>query len=282
MTPYDLTPVQNINGLLVKRDDLFAPYESNGVNGGKLRQCILLAQEAAGDADGIITYCSIGSPQAPISAAVARDMGKPCLIVYGGTNRRSLLQAEMPKLVMHYGGKIIIGARTGRHNVLHSIAAHIAKEKNYFLVQYGINLTDHEGVLLSAVAAQTANLPDCENLVAVCGSGITASGILIGLKQNGVHVENVHLVATAPDRREFIHTTAKRYGADRKIEYHDLYHLPRFSYDEPAMAKIGNVVLHPNYEAKAYQWFIKSGMKQEGTLFWITGAKPTIQKRGHI
>lgn len=278
MTPYDLTPVQEINGLRIKRDDLYAPFESNGVNGGKLRQCVLLAQDAAEDSEGIITYCSIGSPQAPITAAVARSMNKPCIVIYGGTSKERLLQADMPKLVMHYGGKILIGAKTGRHNVLHSIAAKIAKEKNYFLVQYGINLSDHEGVLLSAVADQTANLPDCKNLVAVCGSGITASGILIGLHQNRVNVENVHLVATAPDRREFIHSTIRKYGADRDFYYHDLYHQPGFSYDDPARARIGNIILHPNYEAKAFLWYRRSGLKDEDTVFWITGAKPA--KRG--
>ena len=33
----DLTPVEKHNNLLFKRDDLFIPYEENGVNGGKLR-----------------------------------------------------------------------------------------------------------------------------------------------------------------------------------------------------------------------------------------------------
>lgn len=280
MTPYDLTPVQTINGLRVKRDDLFAPFESGGVNGGKLRQCLLLAQEASADSMGIITYCSLGSPQAPITAATARFLNKPCIVLYGGTNRERILQAEMPRLVIHYGGKIVIGAKTGRHNVLHSVASKIADEKNFFLVQYGINLSQHEGVLISAVADQTQNIPPCKNLVAVCGSGITASGILIGLHKYGIPVENIHLVATAPDRREFIHGTAQKYGADRAFIYHDLYHNPKFSYDKPARARIGGVVLHPNYEAKAFLWYKRSGLKDEDTVFWITGAKPTIQERG--
>lgn len=282
MTALDLTPVQTINGLRVKRDDLYAPFESNGVNGGKLRQCVLLAQEASEGFRGIITYCSIGSPQAPITAAVAKDLKLPCVVVYGGTNKERLLQAEMPRLVLHYGARIVIGARTGRHNVLHSVAEKIAREKHYFLVQYGINLSAHEGVLLSAVSRQVENIPDCKNLVAVCGSGITASGILIGLHQYGKSIENVHLVATAPDRREFIHSTIRKYGADRAFQYHDLYHQPGFSYDKPARARIGGVVLHPNYEAKAFLWYKGSGLKDEDTVFWITGAKPTIQMRGHI
>lgn len=278
--PYELTPVQTIGSLKVKRDDLFAPYEAGGVNGGKLRQCILLAQQGARESDGIVTYCSIGSPQAPITSAVARAMKKPCVVVYGGTSRERLFQEEMPRLVLHYNGRIIVGARTGRHNVLHSVAQKISKQQNYFLVQYGINLNDYENVLLSAVADQTKNIPACKNLVAVCGSGITASGILIGLKKYNIEVENVHLVATAPDRQEFIHSMASKYGADRKLEYHDLYHLRGFSYDKGARAKIGEIVLHPNYEAKAYLWYKQSVLKDEETVFWITGAKPTIQRRG--
>ena len=274
-----MTPVMTIDGLMVKRDDMYKPFEPNGVNGGKLRQCVQLASEAAQSFEGIITYSSIGSPQAPISAAVAQSMNKPCLVLYGGTTRRTLLQADMPKLVMHYGGKVLIAAKTGRHNVLHSVAERIAKEKNYFIVQYGINLTDHEDVLLSAVAKQVKNIPDCENLVAVCGSGITASGILIGLQQYGKKVSNVHLVATAPHRLAFIHSIAQKYGADREIQYHDLYHAKGFSYDKPAQARIGKLTLHPNYEAKAYQWFLQSGLERQGTLFWITGAKPTLQER---
>ena len=42
----DLTPVQEVNGLLMKRDDLFQPFGRGEVNGGKLRQCIMLVDAA--------------------------------------------------------------------------------------------------------------------------------------------------------------------------------------------------------------------------------------------
>lgn len=260
---------------MVKRDDLFAPFEPNGVNGGKLRQCMMLVDEV--EPTGLVTYCSIGSPQAPITAAVAKARGIPCIVVYGGTSKERLLNAEMPRLVMHYGGKIVIGARTGRHNVLHGAGERIARSKGYFLVQYGINLKEHEDVLLQAVARQTENIPACRNLIAVCGSGITASGIIIGLHQNRIPVENIHLVATAPDRREFINGLTSHYGAARDVFYHDLYNLKGFSYDDPATARIGSVKLHPNYEAKAFSWYRESGLRDEDTVFWITGAKPSIK-----
>ena len=46
MTAHDLTPVQEIAGMYFKRDDLYTPFGAGGVNGGKLRQCMLLVEAA--------------------------------------------------------------------------------------------------------------------------------------------------------------------------------------------------------------------------------------------
>ena len=141
--------------------------------------------------------------------------------------------------------------------------------------QYGINIIGYGDTLLTAVAAQTENLPDdIENLVMTCGSGITATGVMIGLHRYGKRVKRMHLVATAPDRRGFIHETLKKYGADREFEYHDLFHSPGFVYEKSAAATWGGIRLHPHYEAKTMQWFRSSGIAPESTLFWITGAEP--------
>lgn len=37
-----LTPVQSVGGLLFKRDDLYEPFGPGEVNGGKMRQCMML------------------------------------------------------------------------------------------------------------------------------------------------------------------------------------------------------------------------------------------------
>lgn len=42
MNEYSLTPVQEVDGLRIKRDDLYAPFGPGEVNGGKLRQCVML------------------------------------------------------------------------------------------------------------------------------------------------------------------------------------------------------------------------------------------------
>ena len=74
-----------------------------------------------------------------------------------------------------------------------------------------------------------------------CGSGITATGVMIGLHRYGKQVKRMHLVATAPDRRGFIHETLKKYGADREFEYHDLFHSPGFVYEKSAAATWGGI-----------------------------------------
>lgn len=276
MNEYSLTPVQEVDGLHIKRDDLYAPFGPGEVNGGKLRQCVMLVNSVKRDYKSLLTYCSIHSPQAPITAAVARANGMPCRIVYGGTTRESVAALPMPRLAMKYGASIVLAARSGRHSILHARAKELAAQENSFIVQYGINIIGYGDTLLTAVAAQTENLPDdIENLVMTCGSGITATGVMIGLHRYGKRVKRMHLVATAPDRRGFIHETLKKYGADREIEYHDLFHSPGFVYEKPAAATWGGGIrLHPHYEAKTMQWFRSSGIAPESTLFWITGAEP--------
>ena len=98
MNEYSLTPVQEVDGLHIKRDDLYAPFGPGEVNGGKLRQCVMLVNSVKKDYKSLLTYCSIHSPQAPITAAVARANGMPCRIVYGGTTRESVAALPMPRI----------------------------------------------------------------------------------------------------------------------------------------------------------------------------------------
>ena len=78
---------------------------------------------------------------------------------------------------------------------IHASAKELAAQENSFIVQYGINIIGYGDTLLTAVAAQTENLPDdIENLVMTCGSGITATGVMIGLHRYGKRVKRMHLV----------------------------------------------------------------------------------------
>lgn len=274
-SPNELTPIEQYDNILLKRDDLFIPYEINGVNGGKLRQCIMLLQDQGKDKH-IYTYSSLDSPQSPITAAVSKDLKLPCTVYYGGTNINSAMKHHMARLSSYYGAEINTTVNSGRHSVLHHAIKEIVTN-NDFIVEYGINLELHHNILLSAVANQVENIPNnLNNLVIICGSGITAAGVIIGLKKFNKEVKNIILVATAPNRTEKIKQLTSLYDAYRPFTIEDLFHQPGFSYTKKEPYSFHNIELHPNYEAKGMKWFLQSDINKENSLFWITGAYPKL------
>lgn len=278
MTAHDLTPVQEIAGMYFKRDDLYTPFGAGEVNGGKLRQCMLLVEAALRrqpGMTGVITYCSIHSPQGPITAAAARHFRLPCIVAYGGASEISLAMGSMPRLAMSYGASVKVIAKSGRHNVLKAKAEEIARAKHMFVVQYGINLDEYGEVLLSAVAEQVQNIPDdLDDLYITCGSGITASGVIVGIERYGKNVKHIHLISTAFDRQEKVRATLRRFGVQREFIYHDLFHTPGFAYEKQQKLRIGGVKLHPQYEAKTMKYLVEQNLNTRNALFWIVGAEP--------
>lgn len=266
----ELTPVESRGGLLFKRDDLYAPYGIGDVNGGKLRQCreLLLAVRPS----GVVTACSIHSPQGPICAAVAEELGIPCTVMYGGTSPQRLLGMPMPRLALSHGAKLRIAAKTGRHSVLYAAARRLAKERGWFVVEYGFNITEYPQVMFGAVSSQVRNVPDSERLCLTCGSGITASGVLLGIKRFGKRIGEVHLFCTAPDRSALIRRSVGELPCG--VVFHDMFHEKGFSYERREPAVYAGIRLHPNYEAKAMRRMIRDSVPLEGTVFWIVGSEP--------
>ena len=227
------------------------------------------------DMKGVITYCSIYSPQGPITAATARHYKLPCILAYGGAESISIATGAMPRLAMSYGAKVQVVAKNGRHNVLKARAQAIAKAGGLFCVEYGINLDDYGEVLLGAIAEQVQNIPDgLDDLYITCGSGITASGVIVGIERYGKRVKNIHLISTAFDRQEKVKATLRRFGIQREFIYHDLFHTPGFAYERRQKLRVGGVKLHPHYEAKTMKYLVDNGLNTRNALFWIVGAEP--------
>lgn len=266
-----LTPVEERGRLIFKRDDLYIPYGAGDVNGGKLRQCRELLMSVR--PEGVVTACSIHSPQAAICAAVAEELGIPCHVFYGGTTRESLERLPMPRLAAEHGARIVMAARTGRHNVLYGKARERARERGWFVVEYGFNIIDHPSVMYGAVSSQVENVPDAERLAKTCGSGITACGVLQGIADFGKRIGEVHLFCTAPDRSQRITEAVPKLPC--RLVYHDMFHEKGFSYERREPARYAGLDLHPNYEAKALRRLLQDGVPEDGTVFWIVGAEPT-------
>ena len=276
INPDELTPVQCIRGLYLKREDLFAPFSYSQVNGGKLRQCLKLVEHIKDKYKGVVSCCSIHSPQAPITASVAKYFGMECYIMYGGTTIENTCKMEMPRIVLENGGRVVISSKSGIHKILYMHAKKFAEKENLFVVDYGFNIIDYPDLMISAVGNQVENIPDeLDNLVVTCGSGITTIGILTGVKKFNKHVKKFYFVATAPSRKEKIDKALKELNLEIDYEIIDLFHSKGFRYEKEQIEYFNGIELHPNYEAKTFNWLKNHiNWKYEKTLFWIVGKKP--------
>ena len=274
----DLTPVENHQGLYIKRDDLYKPFGDNTVNGGKLRQCYKLVESIKDKYDGVISCCSIHSPQAPITSAVANHFGLKAVICYGATNERRLQELEMPKLARYYNAELRILLSSGIHKILYNKARHIAQEENLFVIDYGFNIVDYPDIMFSAISRQVENIPDeLDNLVITCGSGITTTGVLLGLVKYNKKVKNIYLVATAPDRQKLINENLSLNNIVMEYNIIDLFHQKGFKYEDKLYKSFDGIDFHPNYEAKTFNWLENNiDYKKEKTLLWVVGAEPKL------
>jgi 1-aminocyclopropane-1-carboxylate deaminase/D-cysteine desulfhydrase-like pyridoxal-dependent ACC family enzyme len=285
---YDFTPVDEREGMLFKRDDLFVPFGAGSVNGGKLRQgSFLLAKAAQQGYQRVLTGCSLVSPQAPMIAAVAEHFGMGCVVLYGGTRMELLEKRHMPRLAMHYGADIKI-AKSGRANVLLHEAGKISAQSipshKDFIVLYGMNSKDPEHLVAfyESTANQVRNLPDSlDHLAITCGSGITAAGVLYGLQKYHKNVQEVWLLGTAPNRERKVRTRlfdlelhTKVPCRNAKFHYIDLY-AEGMTYDKEIKGvHCEDIDFHKHYEAKTYPW-VRENLKGK-ICFWIIGAMPTL------
>lgn len=274
----ELTPVENHKGLYIKRDDLYKPFGDNTVNGGKLRQCYKLVESIKDKYDGVISCCSIYSPQAPITSAVANHFGLKAVICYGATNETRLQQLEMPVISKHYDADLRIISTSGIHKILYNKAKKLAQDENLFVVDYGFNIVDFPDLMFSAISRQVENIPDnLDNLVITCGSGITTTGVLLGLAKYKKQVRNIYLVATAPDRQKLINKNLSANNVIAKYTIIDLFHQKDFKYETKLYKSFDGIELHPNYEAKTFNWLEQNiDYNKESTLLWIVGAEPKV------
>jgi hypothetical protein len=55
-----------------------------------------------------------------------------------------------------------------------------------------------------------------------------------------------------------------------KVRYIDYFKEVGYNYNKSVNENIGDIALHPKYEAKTYRW-LKNASLEGDTLFWIVG-----------
>jgi hypothetical protein len=288
-----LSPVQNRNGRLYKREDLYRL--GNGVNGSKLRACQhLIGQAAARGATRVISAASVLSPQNAMAATVAAQYGLPCTVILGATNPTACQRHPSVRLALDAGAEIE-HVKVGYNPYLQRAAAKLtAQTPGAFHLPYGISTppsatTDDLRAFAAVGGEQTANLPaDVRTLVIPFGSGNTAAGILYGLAHNAPlpHLERLVLVGIGPDRRDWLTRRLQILGVvARWTHWYDLHGTGWATYGDKMPTTEDGIAMHPTYEGKVvrylnekqFHWWTE---RDNTTCLWIVGGPlPTGSQR---
>jgi hypothetical protein len=237
----EITPVEEHDGILVKREDA---WSLGGASGAKARAVI----EAAAGRAGIITAGSRISPQLERAALAARALGIPARLHTGSGGETCETACAAA------AGAIVLRHNPARLSVIKArFRADTAALPGWASIGYGM---DHPAYLRQ-VAEQAASLPACERLVVPVGSGMTLAGILGGLPRAvpvlGVRVGGDPapcLDRHAPGWRDMVRLAASPYA-----------------YADRAPNVLGGLALDPLYEAKCLPYL------QSGDLLWTVGIR---------
>lgn len=276
-----LSPVEEYNGLLFKRDDKFQPFDDLPINGGKVRQAIQLCydnlQELSNGA-----YCrrvyqaiSVNSMQCVITSKVAKEFGLSSVFYAGATNKNSILKNNFTKLALMNNSYIELKGAAYK-SVLNSYLddeRQLLEANNckLFDFDYGHNIYTNTNAIVDVISYQVQNLPDdLDNLVVPLGSGIQYGAILKGLLKYKKKVKNIYgIQISGIDQFRTVYS----------ILNNDFYKIKNdfivdktYKYSEHLKIKINDTeYLDPVYEAKAFDYMTKHLSLTGKTLFWIMG-----------
>lgn len=278
----ELTPVEEHNGILYKRDDLFLPFGEYGTSGGKVRQALSLIDETLDNIkenynSAVITHTQVSSTTGTIFARVCKHYGIKCIICVGGTTPNSIKKHHMMALAKLWGAEIRNVCGHGMHAPVMSRLHEIVEREKVFNVVFSDNVDLYPESVLDTTADQVKNIPDeLDNLIISVGSGIQMAGILRGVLKYKKNIKNIYGVCIGPERRKKINSYIN------PLEY---YPLPKYEmvvldthYAKGETDFFENNQLDELYEAKAHKWMHSNIDSRENTLFWVVGRRLTIQE----
>lgn len=265
----DLTPVQEFNSVLFKRDDLYAPYGEDWITGGKIRQCRHLIEtnldyiksECGGT---IATASSIASPQAPIVSRVAEEFGLASIIGYGNS-KEPLKQGAMRSCVEHGSELVQLSESQGFNNVLYSNLRKLNETRPFFSVLFGYAAQTHRESIIGQIAEQVQNV-ECDVLYVPMGSGITFAGIIEGMTQYDKKFKVVGLQPFGYDRTKSVYSML----SNMQWEYDFEQVLGNYNYHKLVKKNVG-FELDMIYESKSYLMMEEIMNPNERNCFWVIG-----------
>lgn len=249
-----LTPVEFVNGLFLKRDDLFSISD---VHGGKARSAGFLIQYAISMGfTHIVTAGSRHSPQVEIVGSICRE--------YGLDFTAFVPQGELSEDISSLKDFAnIVQVLYGRNSVIKSRAQAYAYKNNAFLIPFGMECVE----AVHQTASQVVNIPqEVKRIVIPVGSAMSLCGVLTGLILANRRIPVLGVCVGANYER-----VMKAYAPPGWESFCSIVKSP-LDYGKEVTASIGDVLLDPVYEAKCLPFL------QAGDLFWIVGCRKSLTK----
>jgi 1-aminocyclopropane-1-carboxylate deaminase/D-cysteine desulfhydrase-like pyridoxal-dependent ACC family enzyme len=241
--------------LWAKREDLFGRA---GIRGGKVRSCegLIKAYMAGGGRAGVVTAGARHSPQMQIVARLAAHYGLPCRC-HTATGPYT---PEMHDAAAH--GAVVVQHRPGHNSVIIARARADANGRGWLEIPFGME----SPAALQYTRNEARNLVpgDYKRIVIVLGSGMTAAGLLWGLRDAGwqaLPVLGVQIGAS-PIKR------LNKYAPPWWHAQMNVVVSPHpYKHPIPNTWLCDAVLLDPYYEAKCATFL------RPGDLFWIVGIR---------
>lgn len=284
----ELTPVEEYNGILFKRDDLYTPFEDIPLSGGKVRQAICLLannynyikEECEGH---IYSATGVKSPQGIVVTRTAKEFGFSSLVFIGNSGPKGIRSNNLMMNILTNGGRINYKSRQAYEAPLQAeIRRHAERGEKFFTVKFGINLDSDPKSIIDSIADQVQNIPkNLDYLIIPCGSAIMFSGIIKGCQKYDIipkHIVGIQIAGY--DRTK----TIEHILGDNHLPY-EFLKSKDYDYGRLLKIQIGNFMLDPIYEAKAYDYMqrhMQDELKGKKVLFWIVGDSTAVRNKIYL
>ena len=167
----ELTPVEKIENVFVKRDDTFSIA---GVKGGKVRSAYMLIQEGINKGyREFVTAGSRFSPQCEIISYLCQYLNLKCHLF--------MPRGESTSVIEHIKNNNLSElhrTKVGYNNVICSYAKTFALENNFCYIPFGMECEEN----IEITKHQVLNIPkEVKRIVMPCGSGMSMISVISGL-----------------------------------------------------------------------------------------------------
>jgi len=289
---FDLTPVEFIGNIWIKREDKFSPLGYGGINGSKVRQCEYLFSryiDSTKNPLGLVSGASVKSSQLAVGTLIAANYGLPSIHVIGATNPISAIRHEQVKIAHHFGAKFVITSVAYNPVLQRKVNDLVAGPlKGWFKLEYGSSL-DHKTNSPEEIekfhmvgALQVQNIPDSVRyLIVPTGSCNTLVSIIYGVRLFKPNIEKIICLQIGPDKVGFTEERLRciesvtNLSLDIDREYHYLNKI--WSYQDDVPYDFNGIEMHPTYEGKCFKYLEShTELLNEESCFWLTGSKPYL------